>query len=127
MKAEPRIKGRYNPPVISHMKLVLVTSSIADFRNDSKRCALYIVEQLKKEVWVANWLFQGAAYEELKAEQLVVMNLQGDIVEDDLRPSSDTPTHLALYRSFVLNTEFTSMDQALLDKHFLRKHGAERL
>ncbi|OMF51144.1 L-ribulose-5-phosphate 4-epimerase UlaF [Paenibacillus sp. S25] len=52
------------------------------------------------------------------------MNLQGDIVEDDLRPSSDTPTHLALYRSFVLNTEFTSMDQALLDKHFLRKHGA---
>ena len=42
----------------------------------------------------------GVPYEQLKAEQLVVVNLQGDIVEGDLRPSSDTPTHLALYRSF---------------------------
>jgi hypothetical protein len=65
------------------------------------------------------------AYEELKAEQLVVLILQDDIVEVDLRPSSDTPTHhLALYCSFVRNPEFTSMDLALLGKHFLRKHGA---
>ncbi|ALA41616.1 hypothetical protein ABE82_08840 [Paenibacillus peoriae] len=65
------------------------------------------------------------AYEELKAEQLVVLILQGDIVEVDLRPSSDTPTHhLALYRSFVRNPEFTLVDLALLGKHFLRKHGA---
>lgn len=42
----------------------------------------------------------GVPYEELKAEQLVVVNLQGDVIEGDLRPSSDTPTHLALYRSF---------------------------
>jgi hypothetical protein len=54
MKAKPRIKGRYDLPVIFHLRLVSVTSSIADFRNDSKRCALYIVEQLKKEVWEAN-------------------------------------------------------------------------
>ncbi|MNW42994.1 Ribulokinase [compost metagenome] len=90
------------------MKLVSVTSSIADFRNDSKRCVLYILEQLKKEVWEAIGLFQGVAYEELKAEQLIVLILQDDIVEVDLRPSSDTPTHhLALYRSFVRNPEFT--------------------
>ncbi|MBP1175575.1 hypothetical protein JOE49_002827 [Paenibacillus sp. PvR133] len=64
------------------------------------------------------------AYEELKAEQLVVLVLQGDIVEVDLRPSSDTPTHhLALYRSFVRNPEFTLVDLVLLGKHFLRKHG----
>ncbi|WP_211749391.1 L-ribulose-5-phosphate 4-epimerase [Paenibacillus sp. Marseille-Q4541] len=42
----------------------------------------------------------GVAYEDLKASDLVVVNLQGDIVEGDLRPSSDTPTHLALYRAF---------------------------
>jgi L-ribulose-5-phosphate 4-epimerase len=42
----------------------------------------------------------GVPYEELKVEQLVVVNLQGDIVEGNLRPSSDTPTHLALYRNF---------------------------
>ncbi|MGF7045838.1 L-ribulose-5-phosphate 4-epimerase [Paenibacillus sp. DS2015] len=42
----------------------------------------------------------GIPYEELKMEQLVVVNLQGEIVEGNLRPSSDTPTHLALYRNF---------------------------
>jgi L-ribulose-5-phosphate 4-epimerase len=42
----------------------------------------------------------GVPYEELKAEDLVVLNLEGEIVEGTLRPSSDTPTHLALYRAF---------------------------
>ncbi|WCM62989.1 hypothetical protein [Paenibacillus polymyxa] len=32
---------------------------------------------MKKEVWEAIGLFQGMAYEELKAEQLIVLNLQG--------------------------------------------------
>ncbi|AOZ93941.1 L-ribulose-5-phosphate 4-epimerase [Paenibacillus crassostreae] len=43
----------------------------------------------------------GVPYEELKADQLVVVNLKGEIIEGDLRPSSDTPTHLALYRNFT--------------------------
>lgn len=86
-----------------------------------------MLEQLKQEVWEANLALpkhglvtftwgnvsgidreqglvvikpSGVAYEELKADQLVVLNLQGDIVEGELRPSSDTPTHLALYRAF---------------------------
>jgi L-ribulose-5-phosphate 4-epimerase len=42
----------------------------------------------------------GVPYEELKAEDLVVLDLDGNIVEGSLRPSSDTPTHLALYRAF---------------------------
>jgi L-ribulose-5-phosphate 4-epimerase len=42
----------------------------------------------------------GIPYEELKVEDLVVINLDGKIVEGTLRPSSDTPTHLALYRAF---------------------------
>jgi L-ribulose-5-phosphate 4-epimerase len=42
----------------------------------------------------------GVPYEELKIEDLVVLDLDGNIVEGDLRPSSDTPTHLALYKSF---------------------------
>ncbi|OLS38409.1 L-ribulose-5-phosphate 4-epimerase [Bacillus sp. MRMR6] len=42
----------------------------------------------------------GVPYEELKAEDLVVVDLEGNIVEGNLRPSSDTPTHLALYRAF---------------------------
>ncbi|MEC0211504.1 L-ribulose-5-phosphate 4-epimerase [Paenibacillus ehimensis] len=42
----------------------------------------------------------GVAYEELTAEDLVVVDLEGNVVEGDLRPSSDTPTHRVLYRSF---------------------------
>jgi L-ribulose-5-phosphate 4-epimerase len=42
----------------------------------------------------------GVPYEDLKAEDLVVVDLDGNIVEGSLRPSSDTATHLALYRAF---------------------------
>jgi L-ribulose-5-phosphate 4-epimerase len=42
----------------------------------------------------------GVAYEALKPADLVVVSLDGKIVEGSLRPSSDLPTHLMLYRSF---------------------------
>lgn len=42
----------------------------------------------------------GVAYETLKAEHMVVVDLDGKIVEGTLRPSSDTKTHAALYRAF---------------------------
>jgi len=42
----------------------------------------------------------GVPYEELKPEQMVVVDSAGRVVEGDLRPSSDTPTHLVLYRAF---------------------------
>lgn len=86
-----------------------------------------MLEQLKQEVLEANLLLpkhqlvtftwgnvsgidreqglvvikpSGIPYEELKVEDLVVVDLEGKIVEGDLRPSSDTPTHLALYKAF---------------------------
>ena len=42
----------------------------------------------------------GVPYGMLKARDMVVMNLEGHVVEGQCRPSSDTPTHLALYRAF---------------------------
>ena len=42
----------------------------------------------------------GVAYEELKPEHMVVMDLQGNKVEGDLNPSSDTKTHLELYNAY---------------------------
>jgi L-ribulose-5-phosphate 4-epimerase len=42
----------------------------------------------------------GVPYEEMKTSDLVVVNLDGKIVEGELRPSSDLATHLELYRSF---------------------------
>src|ERR1700678_526884 len=43
----------------------------------------------------------GVPYDELRAEHLVVTNLAGDVVEGNLRPSSDLPTHLVLYNQFA--------------------------
>src|SRR5690625_6747724 len=42
----------------------------------------------------------GVPYDELRPEDMVVVDLEGNKVEGDLNPSSDTPTHLELYRSF---------------------------
>lgn len=44
----------------------------------------------------------GVAYEVMKAEDMVVVSLEtGKVVEGKLKPSSDTPTHLELYKAFA--------------------------
>lgn len=42
----------------------------------------------------------GVSYEKMKPKDMVVLNLYGQVVEGNLKPSSDTPTHLVLYRQF---------------------------
>ncbi len=42
----------------------------------------------------------GVSYDEMKPEDMVVLDLAGKVVEGKLHPSSDTPTHLEIYRSF---------------------------
>ena len=43
----------------------------------------------------------GVAYEGMKPEHMVIVSLaDGKVVEGNLKPSSDTPTHLELYRAF---------------------------
>lgn len=42
----------------------------------------------------------GVPYDTMKASDMVVMDLNGNKVEGDLNPSSDTPTHLELYNNF---------------------------
>ena len=86
-----------------------------------------MLEELKQKVWEANealpklglvtftWgnvsgidraegLFvikpSGVPYETLKPEDMVVVDLNGRVVEGEMNPSSDTLTHAVLYRSF---------------------------
>lgn len=86
-----------------------------------------MLEELKKEVCEANLLLpeyglvtftwgnvsqidreknlvvikpSGVSYEEMKPEDMVVVDLDGNVVEGNLRPSSDTMTHLELYKAF---------------------------
>ncbi len=42
----------------------------------------------------------GVSYDEMKASDMVVVDLEGRVVEGDLRPSSDTPTHIEFYKAF---------------------------
>ncbi len=42
----------------------------------------------------------GVSYEGMSAEDMVVVDLDGKVVEGKWKPSSDTPTHLALYRAY---------------------------
>ena len=42
----------------------------------------------------------GVAYEDMKADDIVIVDLNGQVVEGHLKPSSDTPTHLELYKNF---------------------------
>jgi L-ribulose-5-phosphate 4-epimerase len=42
----------------------------------------------------------GVPYEKMKPKHLVITDLEGKILDGDLRPSSDLPTHLVLYKAF---------------------------
>ena len=86
-----------------------------------------MLEQLKKEVYEANMLLpkyklvtftwgnvsaidresglivikpSGVDYEKMSPEDMVVVNLAGEVVEGKYKPSSDTPTHVKLYNDF---------------------------
>ncbi len=60
----------------------------------------------------------GVSYESMKVEDMVVVDLNGDIIEGRLRPSSDTPTHLELYKSFPL---IRFVQETYKARYFLRK------
>ncbi|MBI9011430.1 MAG: L-ribulose-5-phosphate 4-epimerase [Clostridiales bacterium] len=42
----------------------------------------------------------GVKYDRMKPSDMVVVDLDGNIIEGEMKPSSDTPTHLELYRCF---------------------------
>lgn len=43
----------------------------------------------------------GVAYERMQPSDMTVVDMQGNVVEGEYRPSSDTPTHLYLYTAFA--------------------------
>jgi L-ribulose-5-phosphate 4-epimerase len=58
------------------------------------------VSGLDKESGIVAIKPSGVDYKDLAPENLVLVDLAGNRVEGDLNPSSDTPTHLELYRAF---------------------------
>ena len=58
------------------------------------------VSALDKETGLVVIKPSGVEYDNMQPEDMVVVNLQGDVIEGRLKPSSDTATHLVLYRAF---------------------------
>ena len=56
----------------------------------------------------------GVEYDKMKVEDMVVVDLDGKVVEGNLNPSSDTPTHIELYKKFHRAEEiFLRMEQLM--------------
>ena len=58
------------------------------------------VSQIDRESGLLVIKPSGVEYDRLRPEDMVVMDLDGNQVEGDLRPSSDAATHVELYRAF---------------------------
>ncbi|AYA66192.1 MULTISPECIES: L-ribulose-5-phosphate 4-epimerase [unclassified Alteromonas] len=58
------------------------------------------VSQIDRDKGVVAIKPSGVAYEDMKPEDIVVVDLENNIVEGTMRPSSDTKTHTHLYRAF---------------------------
>ncbi len=58
------------------------------------------VSQYDRETGLVAIKPSGVEYDTMTAEDIVVLDLQGNVVDGSLKPSSDAPTHLELYRNF---------------------------
>lgn len=70
-------------------KLNLVTFTWGNVSGIDRQKGLFVIKP------------SGVPYEELKPDDMVVVNLKGEVVEGDKNPSSDTPTHTYLYNHFA--------------------------
>ncbi|WP_262316181.1 L-ribulose-5-phosphate 4-epimerase [Lacticaseibacillus parakribbianus] len=69
-------------------KLGLVTFTWGNVSGIDRDAGLFVIKP------------SGVAYDELTPADMVVVDLQGRVVEGKLNPSSDTPTHVVLYNAF---------------------------
>ena len=58
------------------------------------------VSEIDKETGYVVIKPSGVKYEDMKPDDMVIVDLMGNKIEGELNPSSDTPTHLELYRRF---------------------------
>jgi len=58
------------------------------------------VSQIDREKGLIVIKPSGVAYDAMSAEDMVVVDLEGKVVEGKLKPSSDLPTHIELYKAF---------------------------
>jgi L-ribulose-5-phosphate 4-epimerase len=80
---ESVLKG--NLDLVKHNLVIFTWGNVSGYDPDSK---LMVIKP------------SGIKYEDLTIENMVVVDLKGNVVEGDLKPSSDTYTHLEIYKNF---------------------------
>jgi L-ribulose-5-phosphate 4-epimerase len=91
-------------PAIDALRLLrdeVCEANIELFRRELARFTFGNASGVHRELGVIVIKPSGVSYDKLTPESLVVTDLDGVIVEGKLRPSSDLPTHAALYRAFA--------------------------
>ncbi len=63
-------------------------------------CSWGNVSGIDRSVGIVAIKPSGVAYDDLTPESMVLLDLDGNIVAGDMNPSSDTPTHLELYKLY---------------------------
>ena len=82
------LKGKVLNANLSLVKYNLVTLTWGNVSGIDREQGLIVIKP------------SGVEYEKLKIDDMIVVNMEGKIVEGNLRPSSDTPTHIELYKAF---------------------------
>ena len=82
------LKKRVYEANISLVKYGLVTLTWGNVSAIDRKSGLVVIKP------------SGVSYDEMKPEDMVVVDLEGVTVEGKYRPSSDTPTHVYLYKKF---------------------------
>jgi L-ribulose-5-phosphate 4-epimerase len=75
----------------------------ANMEIPNRNLAIYTwgnVSQIDRKAGVFAIKPSGVPYEKLQIEDIVVVDMEGNVVEGSLRPSSDMETHLVIYRNF---------------------------
>ena len=87
------------------MRLEALRRQVCDANRQLKACGLVIltwgnVSAYSPEEGVMVIKPSGIAYEELTSQNMVLVDRNGSVLEGDLQPSSDTMTHLELYKQY---------------------------
>jgi len=82
------------------LKKAVCQANIELHRQKLTICSWGNVSGIDREAGVMVIKPSGVAYEALTPAMMVVCDMEGKVVEGDLKPSSDTPIHLELYKSF---------------------------
>lgn len=87
--------------MLKHLKKQVLEANLALVRHGLVLFTWGNVSGIDREKGLVVIKPSGVSYEGMTAEDMVVVDLDGSVVEGALKPSSDTPTHIELYKAFA--------------------------